>query len=114
MRMLRKLLLVPLAIVGALLYWKLGFYFGLPVLLFVVSLAIVGSGNRLLWSAIFPLTCCVIAAAIYGVYQLMPQKAEFAKLLLAFVLVSVVPGAILWAAAKLRQVRLNRRASIID
>jgi hypothetical protein len=97
--------LLLLALAGAALYWKLSFHLGLPLLLFLVSLAVVGKGNRWLWSAIFPLISCVLSAVIYAGYAVIPAGAEFVKLLLAFTLVSVVPGVVLWAAVRLKRAR---------
>lgn len=103
--------LLVLALAGSLLYWSLGQQAGLLLLLFTLSLAIVGKGNRLIWSAAFPLACCLIGAPIYTVYSVMPPSAEFAKLSLAAVLFPAVPGVVLWLAVRLKQWR-QRHADV--
>ena len=99
--------LLLLAIAGTLLYWRLGYNIGLPLLLFVISLAIVGKGNRLIWSAVFPFLCAALAAVVYAAYSLLPKEPEMPKLLFVLVLLSVVPGLILWAAVILKRLRSN-------
>lgn len=105
MRILKVIGQLLLALSGAILYWKLSFNLGLPLLLFVVSLAVVGEGNRLLWAAIFPFISCAIAAVIYAGYLAIPAEAELMKLLLTFTMMSVVPGVLLWGAVKLKCAR---------
>lgn len=97
--------LLFLAMVGTLLYWRLGYAAGLPVLLFGVSLAVVGKGNRLIWSAAFPFICAALTATLYVAYSLLPAEPKMPRLLFAFTLISVVPGLILWAAVKLKGLR---------
>jgi len=100
--------LLILAVASACVCFKCGPDVAMPILFFVVSLAIAGRGNRWLWSLIFPVLSCAIGAAVLGLYKLMPKEAEFAMSLLAFVLVSVVPGGMLWLAATLKRVRSGR------
>jgi len=108
MAALRVLGLLVLAVVSAYVYVRGIPVVGMPILLFVVSLAIAGRGNRWLWALIFPVLCGATGAAILGLYTLMPKGADFAMSLLAFVLVPVVPAAILGLAAKLKRVRSRR------
>lgn len=100
--------LLILAATSACVCFKGGPDVAMPILLFAVSLAIAGRGNRWLWSLIFPVLSCAIGAAVLGLAKLMPKEAEFAMSLLVFVLVSVVPGAMLWLAATLNRVRSGR------
>ena len=105
---LRVVGLSILAVLSTCVYFRLEMGGGMPILLFVVSLAIAGHGNRWLWSLIFPVLMGATGAVIWGVSQLMPKEAEFAMTLLGFVLVSVVPGAVLWLAATLKRARHSR------
>ena len=105
---MRVMALLSLAVATAFVCFKGGPVVAMPILLFVVSLAIAGRGNRWLWSLIFPVLSCAMGAAFLGLYKLMPKEAEFAMSLLAFVLVSVAPAAMLWLAATLKRVRSGR------
>jgi hypothetical protein len=100
MHILKTLALIVVASLGTLLFWKLGYGGDLLILLFLVSLAIVGEGNRLVWAAIFAFVGCIIAAGVYGAYELLPTP-ELLRLLLMFTLLTVIPGAILWVATVL-------------
>ena len=101
----KKFGLLCLALAGSFLYWKLGYSVGMPILLFVMTLAVVGQGNRILWSAIFPFLSCVLAAALYAGFSFIPPEAEFAKLLIAFTLITAIPGFLLWFAQKFKASR---------
>lgn len=112
MRYLKTAGLVFLAVVAMFLYWRLGFQIGLPLLLLVISLAIVGPGNRLLWAILFPLPVCALLAAAYLLFGLLPEKPELPRLLALFVLATVVPGAVLWAATKFKALRRRSIQSV--
>ncbi|MFM8900398.1 MAG: hypothetical protein ACKOF9_10700 [Burkholderiales bacterium] len=114
MHALKDLGLLVAAAVGSALYWKLGYSIGLPLLLLVVSLAIVGRGNRLLWLAIFPLLSCLIATLTYLLFSLFPETPEFPKLLALFTLVTLIPAAVLWSAAKFKSVRGRSKTKMPD
>jgi hypothetical protein len=89
----------------ALLFCVPGLLGGPPFILLVISLAIVGKGNRLLWLAAFPVLIGVIGAFVYAGFLMIPKDAELVKMLLGCTLMSVVPGAVLWAAVKLNRLR---------
>jgi hypothetical protein len=101
----KKIGLLGLALAGSFLYWRLGYSAGMPLLLFVMTLAVVGQGNRIVWSAVFPFLSCVLAAVLYTGFSLIPPEAEFAKLLIAFVLITAVPGLVLWLAHRFKIAR---------
>ncbi len=105
MRAIKNLGLLVLALAGSILFWSLGYAAGLPVLLFGLSLAVVGKGNRLLWPFALPFACCLIGALAYAVYSVIPPSAELAKLLFATIPLSVVPGVVLWLALRLKRSR---------
>jgi hypothetical protein len=54
---------------------------------------------------VFPFLCIILASVIYAGYAVLPPEAEFIKLFLAVVLLSVVPGLVLWVAVKLKHAR---------
>jgi predicted neutral ceramidase superfamily lipid hydrolase len=104
MHALRTIGLLLAAVAGSAVYWKLGYTRGLPLLVLVVSLAVVGKGNRLLWLAVFPLLSCVVAALAYLLFGLLPETPELPRLLALFTLVTLVPAAVIWSAVKFKSV----------
>jgi hypothetical protein len=113
MRYLKVLGLVLVAVVGLVIYWRLGFSVGIPALLLIVSLAIVGPGNRLLWFLVMPVPLLLVSGAAYVLFGLLPEKPEFPRLLTLFVLVTVLPAAVLWSATKFKALRArSSRAAV--
>ncbi len=90
----------------------LGFAFGVPALFFLITLAIVGEGNRVLWAATFPLVVAAIGGVFYGVYLILPRENELPLLLFAFTAVTIVPGLIFYAAIRLRSYRALRATTL--
>jgi hypothetical protein len=105
MRLFKTIILILVAILSSALYWKLGQGAGFLLLLLAVSLAIIGEGHRLWWLLVFPLLCCALAAALYGMLAWIPQGMEFPKLLMLFTLVTVLPSGVLWFAANFAKLR---------
>ena len=106
---LKRLSLLALAIAGTLvglgLGWQFGLALGMPLLLFVVSLAVAGDGNRLLWAALFPLLFAALVLLVYAGLALLPPAAERLRLLLAFALMPLLPALLIWLALQLRRRR---------
>ena len=102
---LRKLAASLGALAAVLISLRLGLAFCIPALLFVITLAVVGKGNRLLWLAIFPVVGAVVAGIFYGIYLLLPHENEIPRLLLAFTSMSVAPGLVLYAATLFKKFR---------
>jgi hypothetical protein len=111
MRHLKQLGLVVVVVVGSIVYWRLGFGIGIPALLLIFSLAIVGPGNRLLWLLVMPVPLLLVSGVAYSIFGLLPEKPELPRLLTLFVLVTVVPAAVLWSATKFKAFRTRRSSS---
>lgn len=97
---------------AALILFRLGAAFGVAGLLFVVSLAAVGAGNRLAWALVFPLLAVALAAVAYAVFAMIPEDNERLKLLLAFGGMPVVPGIVVWAAIRFKRFRSGPQQSV--
>lgn len=96
-------------VVAAFMLFRFAAAFGVAGLLLVVSLAVVGAGNRLAWVAAFPVVAATLAAVAYGIFAILPEDNERLKLLVAFAGMPVVPGLVLWAAVRFRKYRAERQ-----
>ncbi len=81
-----------------------------PGLLFVVSLAIAGEGNRWLWSAVFPLLVGLLGLGAYGFRATLPGEPTWLAPAIAFAGLPILPSLVLFAAWKVREVRTPKDA----
>lgn len=99
--------LLALACVGLLL--RGGLVIAMPGLLFVLSLALAGQGNRWLWVALFPLVSAGVAMALgglgWGLRLAWPASQDLVLPLLGFAAMPIAPALVLGAAVKFKRLR---------
>ncbi len=107
-RFAKIIFLLFAACIGSALFLLSGLTNGMIVLLFAMSLAIVGEGNRILWTAIFPLFFILLAILSHfsNKYLSDMQAGNWVASLIAIALIPLGPAIVLWAA---HTIQLKRR-----
>lgn len=113
MRWLKTFGLLVLILLWSVMLLRLSFFgpvFGMLSLLFIVSLACVGEGNRLVWLMVFPVVSGLLTVASGLLLAAIPEALRLVRSFLMFALMPVLPAAVLWLAVRFKGHRARRPA----
>jgi len=100
---IRQITKFVLAIIGSLVFWRLGELLGLAVLTFACGSALAGKGNQLAWTVSFFLIVGALAALLAALSgPLAPPRDSIPMGLLVFGLAPLIPALLLWSAHTVR------------
>jgi hypothetical protein len=104
----RGLIGLLLPIIGSALFFRLGAAAGMPILLFAISLACAGPGNRALWSLAFAVLTVLSTTAFTAFERGLAPGPGLWMTGLHFAVLPLVPALFLWLAHRFRAWRQAR------